>query len=122
MTTLDGILKAYDAAIDKHKNGFLPITRQCYETPAPDNLFMVNEDFGKLPEYMAADFHTIVAKTLYVTNRARPDTCLSIAFLTMRVRAPNIDHREKLCHLMEYLRKDHARPLVLGAENDGLLM
>jgi hypothetical protein len=23
---------------------------------------------------------------------------------------------------MEYLRKDHARPLVLGAENDGLLM
>ncbi len=23
---------------------------------------------------------------------------------------------------MEYLRKDHARPLVLGAENDGLFM
>ncbi len=82
----------------------------------------MNEDFEKLPEYMAADFYTIVAKTLYVTNRARPDTCLSIAFLTMRVRAPNIDHREKLCHLMEYLRKDHAWPLVLGAKNNGLLM
>jgi hypothetical protein len=26
----DGILKAYDAAIDKHENGFLPVTRQCY--------------------------------------------------------------------------------------------
>ncbi len=64
MTTLDGILKAYDAAIDKHKNGFLPITRQCYETPAPDNLVTVNEDCEKLLEYMAADYRTIVAKTL----------------------------------------------------------
>ncbi len=72
---------------------------------------------------MAADFHTVVAKILYVTKRARPDTCLSIAFLTIRVRAPDIDDWEKLHHLsMEYLRKDHARPLVLGAENNGLLM
>ena len=62
------------------------------------------------------------AKTLYVTKRARPDTCLSIAFLTMRVRAPDRDDWEKLCHLVEYLRKDHARALVLGAKNDGLLM
>jgi hypothetical protein len=119
---LDGILKAYDAAIDKHKNGFLPIMRQHYETPAPDNLFTVNEDCEKLPEYMATDFHTIVAKTLYVTKRARSDTCLSIAFLATRVRAPNIDDWEKLCHLMEYLRKDHTWPLVLGAKNNGLLM
>jgi hypothetical protein len=119
---LDGLLKAYDMAIYKHENGFLPITRQCYETPAPDNLFMVNEDCEKLPEYMAADFHTTAAKTLYVTKRARPDTCLSIAFLTTRVRAPDIDDWEKLRHLMENLRKDHARPLVLGAKNNGLLM
>jgi hypothetical protein len=88
---LDGILKAYAVAIDNHENGFLPVTRQYYETPAPVTLFTVNEDCEMLPEYMAEDFHTIVAKTLYVTKRARPDTCLSIAFLTTRVRAPNID-------------------------------
>jgi hypothetical protein len=70
----------------------------------------------------AADFHTFVAKTLHVTKRARPDTCLVIAFLTMRVRAPNIDDWEKLCHLMEYLRGNHDQTLVLGAENDVLLM
>jgi len=29
---------------------------------------------------MAAYFHTVVAKMLYVTKRARPDTCLSVAF------------------------------------------
>jgi hypothetical protein len=43
------------------------------KTPAPDNLFAVNEDCDKLLEAASADFHTIVAKTLYVTKRARPD-------------------------------------------------
>ncbi len=119
---LDGILKTNDVAKDKHDDGFLPITKQHYETPAPENLFTVDEDCDKLPEEMAADFHTIIAKKLYVPKRARPDICLSIAFLTTRVRAPNKDDWEKLPHLMKYLRKDHTRPLVLGAENDGLLM
>ena len=119
---LDGIIETYNAAKDKHDDGFLPITKQRYETPASKNLFMVDEDCEKLPGEMAADFHTILAKTLYVTKRARPDLCLAIAFLTTQVRAPNKDDWEKLHHLMEYLRKDHARPLVLGAENDELLM
>ncbi len=93
-----------------------------YDSAAPSNLFTVNEDCEKLPEGMAANYHTIAAKTLYVTKRARPDTCLSVAFLTTRVRASDRDDWEMLRHLVEYLRKDRARPLVLGAENDGLLM
>ncbi len=52
----------------------------------------------------------------------RPDTCLAIAFLTMRVRAPNTDDWEKLCHLIKYLRGYHDWPLVLGADNNRLLM
>ena len=71
---------------------------------------------------MAADFHTIIAKTLYVTKRSRLDICLAIAFLTTRVRAPDKDDWEKLRHLMEYLRKDHAWPPVFGAENNELLL
>jgi hypothetical protein len=82
---LDGILKAFDAAMEKHEHRFQPVTRQRYETPAPTNLFIVNEDCEKLPDD--------------VTKRARPDTCLLIAFLTTRVRAPDRDDWEKLCHL-----------------------
>jgi hypothetical protein len=119
---LDGILQAFDATVKKHGDGFITVTKQRFKTPAPDNLFVVNEDCEKLSEAVSADFHTIVAKTLYVTKRARPDTCLAIAFLTTRVRAPDTDDWEKLCHLMEYLRGDRDRPLVLGADNDGLLM
>ena len=70
---LDGILKEFDAAMEKHEHWFLQVTRQRYETPAPDNLFIVNEDCEKLPDEMAADFHTIVAKTLY-SKRAAPAT------------------------------------------------
>jgi hypothetical protein len=82
----------------------------------------VDEDCEKLPEDMAPDFHASIVKTSYVTKRARPDICLAIVFLTTRVSAPDKDDWEKLHHLMEYLRKDNAQPLVLGAENDGLLM
>ena len=106
----------------KYDDGFLPVTKQRFESPALENLFTVDEDCEKLPEDMAADFHTIVAKKLYVTKRERPDTCLAVAFLTTRVRAPDRDDWEKLRRLIEYLMRDNSRPLVLGADNDGLLM
>ena len=43
---------------------------------------MVNEDCKKLSNEAAAAFHTIVAKALYATKRARPDISLAFAFLT----------------------------------------
>jgi hypothetical protein len=41
---------------------------------APMDLFTVNQDCEKLADDKAMEFHNIVAKTLYVTKRARPDT------------------------------------------------
>ncbi len=38
---------------------------------APDDLFVVNEDAEKLSEEGATAFHNLVAKTLYVSKRAR---------------------------------------------------
>ena len=52
---------------------------------APENLFVVNEDCKKLSPSKQVAFHNLVAKTLYTTKRARPDTCTLIAFLTTRV-------------------------------------
>ncbi len=82
----------------------------------------MNEDCKKLSNEAAAAFHTIVAKALYVTKRTRPDISLAIAFLTTQVRSPDIEDWEKLHHLMEYLRGDRDRPLILGADNEGMLM
>jgi hypothetical protein len=54
-----------------------------------------------------------VAKTLYATKWARPDTCTAIAFITMREQAPDKDDWNKLVHLMKYLRGMHTLPLIL---------
>ncbi len=113
---IDGILQVYDLVIKDHDNGYQIVEKRCAKTSAaPDNLLVVNEDCKKLSGEAAAAFHTIVAKALYVNKRPRPDVSLAIAFLTTRVRSPNIEDWEKLCHLMEYLRGDRERDLSYWA-------
>ena len=41
---------------------------------APEDLYKVDEDCENLIPDKANMFHNLVAKTLYTTNRARPDT------------------------------------------------
>jgi hypothetical protein len=88
---------------------------------APVNLFTVNEDCEKLEDEKAVQFHNIVAKTLYVTKRARPDTCAPIAFLTTRVREPDKDNWKKMVHLMRHIRGTRDMPLILSANGSHIL-
>ena len=67
-------------------------------------------------------FHHLVAKTLYISKRARPDVSTAVAFLTTRVKAPDVDDWRKLNHLREYLRAERLRPLILSADGSGVLM
>jgi hypothetical protein len=120
---LDGILEAFDLAMKEHGNGYLTVGKyRSRMSAAPDNLFVVNKDYEQLSEAASVAFHMVVAKTLYITKRARPDTSLAIAFLTTRVRVLDIDDWEKLCHLMEYLRGDQDCPLISSGEHGGVLM
>ncbi len=92
--------------------GFTTATRRKRTSAAPDDLFKVNEDAKKLSNAMAATFHNIVAKSLYLSKWARPNILVAIAFLTMRVRAPDVDDWRKLGHMVE---------LLLGANNTGVV-
>jgi hypothetical protein len=106
-------------------DGFIAIKKKsntARTSAAPDDLFVINEDAEKLSEEGATAFHNLVAKTLYVSKRARPDVSTAIAFLTTRVRAPDVDDWRKLSCLMEYLRNDRLRPLILSADGSGVLM
>lgn len=69
---VDEILTAFDKAEPKGAG--------TKSSAMPDNLFTVDEDCEKLPQGKAAEFHNLVAKTLYATKRARPDACTAIAF------------------------------------------
>jgi hypothetical protein len=91
---VDEIVVAYDKVLTKLSNGFSAVKKKlniARTSAAPDDLFVVNEDAAKLSEEGATAFHNLVAKTLYMSKRARPDVSTAIAFLTTRVRAPDVD-------------------------------
>ena len=87
----------------------------------PENLFVVNEECEKLSTDKSVQFHNLVAKTLYATKRARPDTCTSVAFLTTRVWEPNLEDWNKLSHMMWYIRGARQLPLILSADGTHIL-
>ena len=55
-------------------------------TPASLHLFKVNEDGDLLTEDKATIFHHLVAKSLFLPKRARPDIQLAVGFLCARVK------------------------------------
>ena len=127
---IDEILTAFDKADPKGggtkktaaPENLFKVNEDCEKLGEyqPDNLFTVNEDCEKLKPKRAVEFHNLVAKTLYATKRARPDTCTAIAFLTTRVRAPDTDDWAKLVHMMRYLRGTRTLPLILSANGSGI--
>jgi hypothetical protein len=110
---VDEILAAFDKAEPKGVG--------TKTSAAPDSLFKVDEDCKKLTQAKAVEFHNLVAKTLYATKRARPDTCTAIALLTTRVHELDKDYCTKLVHIMRYIRGTHTMPLILSANGSGIL-
>jgi hypothetical protein len=110
---VDEILTAFDEA--EPKGGGTKTSA------SPDSLFKVDESCENLKQDKAVEFQNLVAKTVYSTKRARPDTCTPIAFLTTRVRSPNKEDWNKLVHLMRYIRGTRTVPLILSANGSGIL-
>ncbi len=52
---------------------------------APENLFIVDKEAEKLSEEGSTAFYNLVAKTFYISKRARLDDSTAFAFLTTRV-------------------------------------
>jgi hypothetical protein len=107
------IIAAYDKADPKGSG--------TKTSAAPENLFKIDDDCKKLDPVKSQEFHTLVAKTLYATKRARPDTCTVVAYLTTRVRQPDADNWKKQSHMIKYLRGTKTLPLVRSASGTGIL-
>ncbi len=119
---VDEIIGSWDKACSELNDGYKTVScRKRIATAAPDDLFKVDEDAMKLDQVRATAFHNITAKGIYVAKRARPNISLRIAFLTTRVKGPDIDDWHKLCHLVQYLRSMHELPLILVADGTGVL-
>lgn len=89
-------------------------------SPALSNIFEPEEESAVLGETDRKEFHTIVAKLLYLANRTRPDIMLAIAYLATRVNFATIDDRRKLDRVMKYLNSTSEKALTLRGEGDKL--
>jgi len=86
------------------------------DTPAAMNLFSINESDKPLEEKAKEDFHTTVAKILYLSKHARPDILLAATFLCTRVQCPGAEDLKKLRRVGRYLNK--TKELTLRIKRD----
>ena len=98
-----------------------PLELGTKSSAAPSNLFEVDDDSENLSPRKAEAFHILLAKILFTTKRARPDTGLSISFITTRVRYPSKQDWNKLVHLFKCLRGTQYIPLIIRADGSGIL-
>ena len=90
-------------------------------TPATANLFNVNKAAQPLTPRQAKQFHTTVAKLLYLAKRTRVDILLAIAFLSTRVQSPNVEDAAKLERVLKYLNGTRDSVLVLSPSGEQAL-
>lgn len=86
-------------------------------SPAEAGIFELDDSL-KLGERDRKQFHTIVAKLLYLANRTRPDIMLAISFLTTRVTCATMSDRKKLWRVLKYLRDTMGMAIYLRGVGD----
>ena len=72
-------------------------------TPALENLFDVTKNPELLNDEDKENFHSLVAKLLYLSKRVRPDLLLVSNFLCTRVSNPTVGDMDKLTRALKYL-------------------
>jgi histone deacetylase 1/2 len=86
-------------------------------SPAPDHLFQVSDSAEPLDLARKEKFHTLVAKSLYLAKRVRPDILLPISFLSSRTLSPDVDDWKKLERMLRYLNGTTELGIILEASD-----
>jgi hypothetical protein len=82
-------------------------------TPALSNLFTIDTSSPLLTPLEAEEFHSRVAKLLYLAKRVRPDILTAVIFLSTRVKCATTDDNVKLNRVLGYLNSTCEMGLVL---------
>ena len=128
ITVHDGKIHSYlGMSFDFSNDGEVKITMQKFidelmnvynvssvsDTPCGNNLFELFPDSPLLDRKQMENFHSIVAKCLYLSKRVRPDILLTVSYLTSRVLEPNQADNRKLGRLLKYLNGTRDMGLIL---------
>ena len=90
-------------------------------SPAGAHLFEINDHATLIPESDRKIFHKIVAKLLFISNRARPDIVVPISFLTSRVTKATTDDWKKLQRVLCYLQNTITMKLTISIDNTSVV-
>jgi hypothetical protein len=96
----------------------MDITRTA-TAPALKNLFDVDDTSPMLSKAEGEVFHSVCAKLLYVSLRARVDILLPIVFLCTRVAKSAKQDQTKFKRVLEYLTGRLNNAYILGADDLG---
>jgi hypothetical protein len=86
-------------------------------TPATQHLFNIR-DSPKLDTEKSEEFHSIVAKLLYLAKRVRPEILPATIFLTTRVNSATEDDWKKLMRILSYLNGSKHLGMVLTVNDE----
>ena len=86
-------------------DGFSEKIEGTVSTPATRHLMDINDSSNNLNKARSEEFHTTVARLLYLTKRARPDIETSVAFLTTRVSKATDEDWDKLRRVLIFLKQ-----------------
>jgi hypothetical protein len=105
--------------IEEIFDDFPEIIEKSARTPHTDNLFKVRDESEAtfLSEEQAQQFHRVVAQLLFLLCRARRDIQTLVAFLTTRVKRPDMDDWGKVKRVSQYLKGTKSMPLNLSIDN-----
>ena len=96
----------------------MDITREA-KTPAKRCLFDVDPKSPRLETADAELFHSVSAKLLYVSLRARVDILLPIIYLCTRVTKSTTQDKDKLKRVLEYVKGTLDDDYIIGADDIG---
>ena len=88
-------------------------------TPARRDLFNSDDNAQRLAKKDAEVFHSIAAKLLYVSIRARMDILLAVIYLCTRVSKSTVQDQAKLKRVLEYLKGTLHYKYTLGSDDMG---
>jgi hypothetical protein len=91
-------------------------------TAAPEYLFKTTDSSCPLNNTRKELFHTITAKTLWLSQRTRTDVQLAVGFCCTRIKEPNEHDWKKLTHLMQYLRGTRFIPLIIMSDGENTII
>ena len=87
--------------------------------PAGEYFFDISDNTCLIDDARKQDYHTITAKTLWVSQQSRPDIQLATGFHCTCVKSPTEHNWKKLRQLLQYLWKTRLLPLIIGINRNG---